>query len=398
MTDAFAHVHGHRLTSCKLTVPYTGAWRAELDFAESPELQGRVTITLGTRQLSGTISKNGTFALQRKTTVVGGAAAWPHEIDPKNYHNDAGVKARTVADDAARLVGEQLGSFVPQVEKVGSDYVRQRGTAERALTDVIGDTPWWVDDAGVTQVGPRAAVTTPASAYEVLAYDPRDRVVTLAVDDPGAVVIGSVLVERLDAPATVRELELNVTKDGVRVTAYCGTTLADAVTALMRATGRNKLFGKYRYRVVRMAGERVELQAVRALAGLPDVLPVSMWPGVAGAHAELAPGAIVLVEFIEGDRAQPIVTSFAGVDGAGHVPESLTLCGSLQRVARQGDLVQSGGPGCSIILTGAGAPPNNAVVAGIPYLCSFSAIPTDVGPLAKPLYGAISTGSPKVRA
>jgi hypothetical protein len=72
-----------------------------------------------------------------------------------------------------------------------------------------------------------------------------------------------------------------------------------------------------------MSGDRVELQAVRQGAGLPDVLPVSMQPGVAGAHAKLAGGSIVLVEFIEGDRTLPFVASFAGKDTSGHGPDEL---------------------------------------------------------------------------
>ena len=74
-----------------------------------------------------------------------------------------------------------------------------------------------------------------------------------------------------------------------------------------------------------MSGDRVELQAMRRGGDLPDVLPVSMVPGLAGAHAELAPGAEVLVQFIDGDRRYPIVTHFAGKDGNGWAPANLTI-------------------------------------------------------------------------
>lgn len=408
MTEAILAVNGHPLTKVRLTVGNTGPWHAECDFEVAPELAGRVTLAIGALQLSGTIApeQDGTFGLQRKCHIVAGAGGWSGELVPKGYHNDAGVKARNVAEDAAREVGETLGTFVPRAERIGVDYVRQVGPAARALEDVIGGAPWWVDYAGLTHVGPRPPVVLPESAYEVLAYDPRARVVTLAVDDPGAMQIGAVLSERLDVPQTVREFELSVTAEAIRVKAWCGGAddasghLVGVLRALAARFGDGKLLGKYRYRVVRMAGQRVELQSVRRSVGLPDLLAVSMWPGVAGAHAELAAGAEVLVEFIEGDRTQPIVSHFAGADGAGFVPVSLTFCESTQRVARQGDLVQSGGPGAMIIIgaVGTGAPPNQAVVAGTPYPVSFSGLPTDVGPLAKPLYGAIATGSPKVKA
>jgi hypothetical protein len=181
----------------------------------------------------------------------------------------------------------------------------------------------------------------------VLAYDPRDRIVTLGVDDPGAVGIGSVLSERLEAPVTVRSLELRVTAGELRVLAWCGASEAGygQISGLLRSIAQRatdrQLHGLYRYRVTRMVGDRVELQAVKRIVGLPDLLPLSMWPGIAGAHAELAPSADVLVQFVEGDRAQPVVTHFAGKDGTGFVPTRLTLGGvDGANAARLGDAVE----------------------------------------------------------
>jgi hypothetical protein len=409
MTAPFATLDGHRLTAVRLTIGNTGPWHAEVDFEGEPEVSGRVTMKLGALELVGTLvaEQSGTFGLQRKARLVAGGGGWASELGRKAYHNDAQVKAQTVAADAARECGETLGTFVPSAERIGVDFVRDVGPASRVLERVIGGAPWWVDYAGVTQVGPRAAVSATTGTYEVLAYEPRDRLATLAVDDLTTVGIGSILTDRLDAPQTVRELEVVVTADEVRVMVWCGGSeagpgnLAGLLTAIARKATDGPLFGKYRYRVVRMSADRVECQAVRAGAGLPDVLPVSMWAGVAGAHAELTPGAEVLLEFIEGDRTMPILAGFAGKDGVGHVPVSLTLCGSTQAAARQGDLVQSGGVGTVVTLTPVATllpgPLAPCVGIGLPYLISFDAVPpTPI--LAAPLYGAISTGSPKVRA
>lgn len=408
MTEAFATLEGHRLTTLRLLAGNVGPWSIECELEDAPELSGLVTLKLGALELLGTIAppQDGTFGLQKRCRIVAGAGGWGSSLAPKSYHNDAGVKARLVAEDAAHEVGETIGTFVPPRERVGADYVREAGTASRVLEHVLGGVAWWVDYAGVTHAGPRPAVPVDKSAYEVLAFDPRTRVATLHVDDPAAVQVGSVITERLDGPQTVRELELHLEGKALRMMAWCGGSdvehgrLAGILRAIAQRATDAQLLGKYRYRVLRMAGDgRVELQAVRKGAGLPDIMPVSMWPGVAGAHAELQPGAEVLVEFVEGDRTLPVITHFAGKDGAGFVPASLTLCGSEQAAARQGDLVQSGGVGTTIIigLVGTGAPPNQAVVAGVPYPVSFALDPLEVGPLAAPLYGAIATGSPKVR-
>src|SRR5262245_35290570 len=90
---------------------------------------------------------------------------------------------------------------------------------------------------------------------------------------------------------------------------------------------RYDFLAKYRYRVVKMnpGDDRVQLQAVRKLAGLPDLLPIAILPGMAGLSATLTPGAIVLVEFIEGDPSLPIVGHFEAKGGAGFLPVSLSL-------------------------------------------------------------------------
>jgi hypothetical protein len=351
MTEAFASVNGQRLASVRVIVGNVGPWFADLELEQAPALEGKVTITLGTLQLVGTVvpQQAGTFALQRKCRVVGGGNGWGTMLGPKDYHNDAGIKAQLIAADAAREAGETLGTFVPAAERVGNDFVRRSALASSVLEEVIGDgVAWWVDYAGVTQAGPRPASAIPATTYEVLAHDPRSRLVTLAVDDPGAVRVGSILSERLDGPLAVRDLELHLDGGEFRVTAWCGGSgqepgrLAGLLQGIARRSTDAPLLGKYRYRVVRMAVDgRVELQAVSKAAGLPDVTPISMRPGVAGAHAELTPGTEVLVEFVEGSRTMPIVTHFAGKDGAGFVPASLTLGGDVgPAAARQGDAVE----------------------------------------------------------
>jgi hypothetical protein len=203
--------------------------------------------------------------------------------------------------------------------------------------DVIGSTPWWVDFAGLTQVTERTTSPAAAGAYVLEAYDPRARVATLAVDDLTAIGIGTILSEGLDAPQTVRELTIDVSPESTRVRAWCGTdTRYDRIGGLLRALVERvvdeRQSGPVKYRVSRMNVDRVELQLVNRRAGLPDLLPISMWPGVAGVHAQLTPGAEVLVEFVDGDRSQPIITHFAGKGGAGWSPVELVLDGTTVKI------------------------------------------------------------------
>lgn len=394
----FSELGGQRLTACTLHVPPRGAWRAECEFESAPAFSGRATLSLGGMQLAGSIvpSFDGGFGDRRRCMFAAGAGAWGAPVLARGYHNDAGVKAILVAQDLAREVGETLGDFAPAADRVGIDYVRDAGApASRVLEDVIGDVLWWVDFDGVTQVGERP---TPApladAAYKVQAYDPRTRIVQVNIDDPSLLAIGHTLTgPALPAPQVVREYTVQVDSAGVRVSAWCGggsrsagrlsELLARVATRLTDAP----LFGLYRYRVVNMAVDgRVSLQAVRRAAGLPDIEPITQWPGVAGVHAELTPGVEVLVAFIEGDRTQPIVTHYAGRDGAGFVPVSLVIGGEpAAPAARQGDQVTVLIP--PMAFTGTFTP-----VAGPP-----GALTGVVSPTLQQALGLITSGSSKVR-
>jgi len=354
MTDAFITVGNARVRRLSLTVPNIGVWTCDVEFIEAPELGDgdAVELRIGTSTWRGIVApgENGVFALTRRCMVRGGVGAWGRTLPAKHYHNDFGVSAREVATDLCRELGETLGSFLPASDRVGVDYVREAGvTAAGTLADVIGGVPWWVGADGLTHVGPRAATQVNSAAYEVLAYDPRLRMATLGVpNDIGPIQIGATLVDkRIDRPAVIREYTVAVAEDKLRVHAYCVDApvalgnIAEVLSSIVHRIMDERLLGRYRYRVIGMRSDgRVDVQAVKVAAGVPDLQYISMWPGIAGAHALLTPGAEVLVEFIEGDRAQPIITGFVGSQGPGFVPGKLVFAGtSGPAAARVGDTV-----------------------------------------------------------
>lgn len=411
MTDAFATVGNASVRRMSMNVSNVGVWSADVEFLEAPALAdgAKVELRVGASTWQGILApgENGVFALTRRCLVRGGAGAWSRTLPAKHYHNDFGVSARLIVEDLCRELGETLGTFVPASERVGVDYVRQADvTAAGTLADVIGNVPWWVGQDGLTHVGVRPATPLSPSAYELLAYDPRLRTATLGVaNDIRPIQIGATLVDqRLDRPAVIRGYTVVVEADKLRVHAYCGgdesTTgnLAAVLTSIVHRIMDERLVGRFRYRVIDMRSDgRVDVQAVNRAAGTPDLQYISMWPGVAGTHAELAPGAEVLVEFIEGDRAQPIITGFVGSQGPGFVPDKLVLGGtSGPAAARVGDTVSSGGAGTYVTFMPPVTPPPPGppppVVCGTAYWVSFDQTPpTDV--LAAALAGAITSGS-----
>ncbi len=324
---SFITVAGRDCTSLRVVIGYQGPWHAEVKISSAEPLPAGpfgVTIAIGdTTRLVGTLvaDADGTQALTRSARIVGGAGGWTNTVAKRGYHNDAGVKARLVVEDLARDTGERLGAtFVPRAERMGVDYARRAGWATRALTQAIGGDgiAWWVELDGSTHVGQRPATAPAATAYQVLAYDPAQRVCTISVGDPATIPIGATLSQGLDTPGVVRELEWEASGESqFQVTAWLGGSgaqpgrLAGLLTTIAQRALDSREVAAFRYRVISQESDgRVNLQAVRVAAGYPDIAPISVWPGIPGVWAKIAPGTECLVVFVEGDPAQPIVVGW----------------------------------------------------------------------------------------
>lgn len=394
MTDQqYISIDRRAVTDLTLTVAYAGPWYVEAHMVDDGPLPTPCVVQLGQTLLSGTpiADHDGVYGGRRRVRIQGGAGGWGTSIPAHSYHNDGGVRAQLVAADAARACGETLGDFAPARLRLGVDYVRDAGLASAALIAAAGDgVAWWVGYDGVTVVGPHPTTTPDVTAYSVLEYDPSERIATLTADDAGTIRVGAVI-NQDDATGTVRELSVTFEGDGaMRVTAWLGGDgqsggqLAGLITAITEHVVSRRLYGHYRYRVVRQRGDgRLDLQAVSF--GLPDLSYVTVWPGVSGAHATVTPGGLVLVVFADGDRAQPLVTHVAPYGAPGFAPAELTLGGNTGApCARLGDTVEVVLPPMTLVgtLTTPGGP---LPITGV------------VSPTLPNAVGTITTGSPIVR-
>jgi hypothetical protein len=408
MVDFFANVSGRRIQRADIYAPYAGAWYADLVLDDSDgDLSGEVVITIGTLALHGTVlaSASGAALGQRSLRVVAGAGGWGTPLESRAYYIESGVLALNVARDAARGAGETLAdSIVFPSPVLTPHYVRRSAPASVVLERLLGAYVWWVDADGVTYGAEQRPETTPAAeSYSVLTYSPLQRTATIAADDPAVVWPGAVLTNaRLPEAQTVRDLELHVDGAECRIKVYTGGEAADAsrlgraLSAILAQREARKLYGSYRYRVFADNGDgTANLQAVRRVPGLPDVLPVSQSAGIGRAVSSLSQGDIVRIAFDEGDPTMPYIASYA----AGDPSKALGI-------ARMGDMVSSGGPGTMVtfsvgpISTGFTSPgalgvpvdpvqPSPAVVmAGVPYLVKFGNafdVPSDPLMLVPPM-------------
>jgi hypothetical protein len=375
MGESALQVNGRSCSEGKIFVPNEGVWFADLDLADEAPITGAVSITLGDSALRGTVDDDASrvFGNRFRARVIGGAAGWRTEIKPTGYTNDAGVKASSIAADAAKACGETLGTFAGSTLRLGAHYLRQAGPASRTIEDASRGVPWWVGYDGVTHVSLRTENTPSPESYGTLRLDSQSSTLELQVSDLQSVGIGSRITKDLVAPVVIASFELHVKPAGIRMLAWVGEGRGNAGIAALRAivehAAGDRITWPCRYRVVDLSGDRVDLQIVKKGTGAPDALSVPMWPGIAGAHVVSAKGAEVIVQFVDGDRADPIVTGFSGRGGKGAIPRRLVLgaaSGDGQDAARKGDVVEILLPPFAFTGTIGGNPAAGLLTAALP--------------------------------
>lgn len=394
MTDHVLSIDGQRATRLRIVRPWTGVWFAEadLDGTAGPVVpSGAVEIRVNGQVMRGTVDPSGSAKFGQRSTVrvLAGGGGWAKPVKPRHFHNDGAVRLSSVVRATASEVGEVADVRADEVLAV--DFVR---SGLLPASQVLGGASWHVDDAGTTVVGARAVEPAPeAAAVRVLEWDPssdRASITAAAFVLPGWTVEDA----RFGGPRTIRDVEQVFDSSGSTITAWCSPTSPEA-SALVSALGGLVLglsgvtYCKgYRYRVYGMKGHRVELQAVSKVAGLPDVLPVSMRPGVPGVHADLALGAEVVVEFIEGDRTRPVVRAFVGKDGETWLPKALEFD------ATNGLRLSETGAGV-VVGPGAGGPVALATPLEAAWSALVAACAAHVPPIVVP---ALSCAAGKLKA
>lgn len=362
-------VSGYDCLAAVVQIPAWGIWWAGVELDEAAELSGAVTIDCAGLELVGTIMSGGPWQGRSRYRVAGGAGGWGRTVARRGYRNDAGVRRLTVIQDAAGEVGETVDSSTVS-GTVGGAWTRPEGPASDALR-LLAPQAWHVGEDGVTRLGLRAESSVD-SEITVTGRDDAAQWLELACDDLSGLVPGVVV----DGIAAV-DAEHRLVDGTLRTRLWgsgegYGDRLSGALSRLVGAVaGLYRLRGVWSYRVVSQTGQRLTLQAVRASTGLPDLHLVRQRyaPGYSVEHQ---PGSLVLVAFVDGDAAQPVVVAGDDPESPGYVPPTVTIDADsveigagLGRVLREGDTmtlsgVQAGvsAAGVTALVTiGLGAPP-----------------------------------------
>lgn len=338
---ATATLNSHRATSARVQIPAYGCWYAEvsLDGEHTIASGAAAELKIGDLTLSGTVLSGGPDRGRSHYRIIGGKGGWGKTIPKKSYANDAGVKIATALGDAAREAGETLGT-VSTSDRLGPAWVRQAGPAS-AVLELVAPRGWYIDAAGVTQLGARTPGSVPAGAQRVKPADLARGTVVLASERIATLTPGTV-VDGLTAVDVQHELSqggLRTTIWGARSTGGKSRGL-ETLSKLLDIIDPDRAYrGVYEYRVVTQEGKRLNLQPVRVSAGMPDLARVVVRPGVAGCEADVALGSRVLVGFIEADPARPYVAAHEDAEGEGFVPTLINLANGSAFLARVGDSV-----------------------------------------------------------
>lgn len=320
--------------SLRMVTPQRGVWLADCQLDPAvvslAPSSGRVTIVIAgptgpLATLTATVDPRGSgaFSSLYALRVLGGGGGWDKPVAKQFFASDGGVFSPTVYSPTAALVGEVASVLVPRLIGAKS-YTRFAGAASQILDR---EPSWWVDPtAGTTFVGPRPPAV-PDPSLTLLFWDAATEVAHLTCDTlvlPGTPILDP----RIGAsPVTVCDVEQVFDERGSTVTAWCtsatpATQLASDLRAMVQQFSGVKFARGYLYRITSQAPDgRLALQAVDKAQGLPDMIPIAPWAGMAGLSAKFTPGAMVRVSFPSGDPGQAIADLYE----PGVLPSEVTL-------------------------------------------------------------------------
>ena len=376
----FASLAGVQVIRARVSIPYTGLWHADVWLEGVATVSGQQTLTIGPWAGKCSVARQIDFAGQTMVRLVAGAGGWSRVPASPLFWADASLS--TVLGDVASSVGEQV--HVQADRAVSPFYVLDGQTpASTALQDLAG-AGWWVDLAGVTQVGtrPSPVIASPFTIRDVDGPPGVYHVETESIADwvPGATFSGPTASGTVSRVTHFLEAGRLSTEVMVPRTASATTDrLRDAIRAILGQMMPGWIYlATWAYTVESTSGgpSGVTVDAAPPDGmGLPSVTGLPLRADASGSVAAPAVGSKVLVGFVAGDRYSPEIR---GLDGS-TAPTSVWLGQGTMPLARLGDQVQ-----CFL-------PP------GMPFTGVDTAGPvTGTIISASPISGVIVQGSPVV--
>lgn len=380
---SFASVNGAAVVSAAVSLPLVGAWVADVRIDSREPVEGEAVLRLGDAlELRGMVVSGGVHAGAAYARIVGGKGKLATEL-PARYYRD--VPTRIPISDALTEAGEALASSSDPVllDAWLSLWARTAGRASDALAwllEAAGGGAWRVLPDGSVWVGQDAWKPAPRFDFVEIEEHPAERRVEIATEEPKLLPGKMFLAKRV---SHVRHV-LSPEASGRMSTS--SDRIIEAVRRIIRPLlSRIDYLALYPARIVTQAADGT-LEVVPDDERLPGMTRVALRTFLPGVEVKVKDGGRVLVGFEGGDPSKPVATLFDG--GA---IESLTITAEKKITidAAEVDLVKTGGRQMAAV----GDMVAVTIPIGLVTQGAGSAAAPNTIPL--PIYGAITTGSPK---
>ena len=308
-------INGATVASCSITIPFYGAWVADLDIVGKVEVTSPATLKIGDITLIGTVVQQAEFTGDRKARLVGGGGGWGKTIPAKGYAHVVGVKASTVVGDAARAAGEKIELATDRT--LGLNWAREEAPAERTL-NLIAGTEWWIDNDGITQTKarPSAPVVAPFTLIKRNGEIDSFEIATESIAGwlPGATFTSPTVPD----PQTVSSVTITSTQEGKLRLQVLGSSVAiERLRTNIRAIIRSEIVAlsygfTWDYTIaasIGMPGVATTVDATPASGSImPPLTKVPLAVGL-GVVAPPIAGTSCRIRFVDANPAKPEVVA-----------------------------------------------------------------------------------------
>jgi len=303
-----ATANGFALNSAEIDVPFRRIWLANITFTDDqgPAENDSVELVVGSWTGIGTCIDAGVHGGIRSIRVVAGAGGWRRAPSGLAFQNDANLSRADIAQALASSVGETVEA---ESDTLGVHWSFDPTVSAGSNMDALGD--WYVRDDGVTEVGSRPDLAEFRAIVEP--FDGKNGIADCLIEesDVAAVMPGALVTsDSLSIQIRVRHTRILLSTDKLVAEVY--TREQDPFRAARHEARKLRFLGTYRYRIIEQIADRLQLQAVDAIAGLPDQLLVDKAHGLPGVTTECAPSGEVLIVFADGNRSLPFVSAYLG--------------------------------------------------------------------------------------
>lgn len=238
--------------------------------------------------------------------VVGGAGGWRQAPTGLSFQNDANLSKLDIAKALAASVGETVES---NTDTIGVNWSFDPLASAGSNLDTLGD--WYMREDGVTVLGTRPELgefVTTVSEFEGLEGRASCEIEEYQADKflPGALISAGSLEN------AIRVRHTRFLYSPTKFIAEVSSVEQKPNRLAEHAARKSRYLGTYLYRIIEQVADRLQLQAIDPVRGIPDQVLVTKAHGIPGVESTCSPAGEALVVFANGNPDKPRVLAYLG--------------------------------------------------------------------------------------